>query len=137
MTIAKILEAVNVQVKNSVNDVDKKLWLAQLDGEVVQTLLDTHEGLEPDGGNLWVKHVLHLLGRGAEGAYTGSETPLIPFPYDELYVHYLCFKLYLLFAEYERASAEERQFKERLYAYGNYCNRTYRSKQNTAITTGE
>ncbi|MGI6745199.1 MAG: hypothetical protein BWY46_00738 [Firmicutes bacterium ADurb.Bin300] len=136
----KISEAINYadsNIKNNIDASDKELWLAQLDGRTILSLYDTHKNLALDTDSAWVKHVLFCLGRGeTDGEYTSEDLLLIRFPFDNIYVNYLCSRIYLALFELVRYENEEKLFNEGLKEYENYINRAFAPKAGVEFITG-
>ncbi len=136
----KIGDAINYadsNINNSIGASDKKLWLAQLDGRTILSLYDTRKNLALDTNSAWVKHILFCLGREeTDGEYTNEDLLIIRFPYDKIYVHYLCSRIYLSLFELVRYENEERLFSECLREYENYINRAFAPKSGVDFNTG-
>lgn len=79
MTIEGAIARVDRLRPNSVTDKDKVAWLSSVDGLVHREIILAHEhGEELDA----------FAGYDA-GTDKGTEL-LVPFPYDEIYIHWLC-----------------------------------------------
>ena len=113
MTILEAIRRVDSLRHNTFTQAEKIGWLAQVDALVVQEVLRTHEGSE----------------EAPSGCYD-AQTPLdqqllVPPPYDELYLHYLCAQMDYYHGEYDRYNRSMGMYQAVWSAFANFYNRTH------------
>ena len=113
MTIQEAIAGASAQTKHQFHTDTMVRWLSHLDGMIKTELLDMYEG-------------------GADIAFTpyNPETDmekelLVPFPYDEAYVHYLIRQINFALEENNRANNEAELFADTFYAYRRFYARTH------------
>lgn len=141
MKIADAISYADSFLKNTIS-IDLKIrWLAELDGKILIELFGTHtdsEGntLSPADGS-WTTYVNNLV--------TPSETITVPiqqdelfaeFPYDDMYIHLLLYKMYFAVQEINKANNELTEFNDVYDKFASYINRTYLPLQNNRFITG-
>lgn len=137
MKIKKAIEYADSYIKNDIDAAVKQLWLKELDGNIMQNLYSGYKKAPYDKENAWARHVLHYLGKEKEDyQYTEDDLLLIKFPFDGIYVHYLCMRMYLAFNELTRYENEQALFNESLKGYKDYINRSLTSNKKTKFTIG-
>ena len=112
MTIGDVIDQCNRIWPNQYTKPDMLRWLSEVDGRIFS--------------ELWCAHV-----EAADGPFTGYDenTPdntelLAVFPYDGMYVHYLCAMVDYYNAEYARYNNGMMQFNEIYADYSKWFNRT-------------
>jgi hypothetical protein len=91
-------------------------WLSQLDGKIKNDIIDTHEGGED----------IVFNGYGAD---TPTDTKLlVPFPYDDMYRHWLEAQIDYVNGEYTRYNNSMTMFNAAYSEYEHYYNRTHKPK---------
>lgn len=129
MKIGKAIDYADAHIKNGIAQSVKELWLSELDGKIILNLCDTRKNSAYDPDSAWTKHILHYLGRESDDAeYTLDDSLLVRFPFDGLYVHYLCMRMYLACYELIRYENEAKLFGESLKEYENYISRSFAPK---------
>ncbi|NLA73545.1 MAG: hypothetical protein GX848_06925 [Clostridiales bacterium] len=137
MKIKKAIEYADSYIKNDIDAAVKKFWLRELDGDIMQNLFSFYKEPPYNKDNRWAKHILHYLGKEREDSeYTEDDFLLIRFPFDGIYVHYLCMRMYLAFNELTRYENEQALFNESLKGYKDYINRSQTVKKKTKFTIG-
>lgn len=112
MTILEAIRRVDSLRHNSFTQAEKIGWLAQVDALVASELIHTHESAEE-----------------APPCYD-AQTPLdqqllVPPPYDEMYLHYLCAQMDYYHAEYDRYNRSMGLYQALWSAFTNFYNRTH------------
>lgn len=118
MTIQEAIDRVDALKPNKYSDEQKKEWMSELDGMIHKELILTHEGEEEktfDGYN--------------------SETPmntqlLVPYPYCEIYQHYISSQIDLGNAELDKYNNDKTLYNNAYMTYAAYYNRTHMPKSN-------
>lgn len=129
MKIKKAIDYANAHIKNDIDASVKERWLSELDGKIMIEVYDTRKDIIYDQDSRWSRHILYYLGReDTDVEYTQEESLLIRFPFDEIYVNYLCMRMYLAYYELVRYENEEKLFQESLKEYKNYINREFAQK---------
>lgn len=113
MTILEAIQRVDALRHNTFTQEEKIGWLAQVDGQVQEDLIRTHE--DPEGKDF---------------RYYDAQTPLdrellVPPPYDELYLHYLQAQMDYYNAEYDRYNRSMGMYQAVWSAFANFYNRTH------------
>lgn len=122
MTILEALEQVRELKPNQYSDEVLVGWLSELDGRLWQNVFCHYE----DGHEA-----------GCPMPYTAEDMErvlLVPHPYTELYVTYLCAKVDYLNAEYERYNNGIILFNAQEQAFMDAYNRGHMPKQDAVIT---
>ena len=121
MTILEAIQRADLLRPNQLDPAVKLRWLSTLDGQVHRELLRAFpETPEPFTG----------YGEDTELRQTGL---LIPYPYDELYLHYLLMRLDLEHGELDRYNADAAAFNRLWQSYAAaYC-RGHRPKGVTGL----
>ncbi len=129
MKIGKAIDYANAHIKNGIDASVKELWLSELDGKLLLGLYGTRKNAVYDPDSAWTKHILHYIGReSSDTVYTHEDSLLVRFPFDGLYVHYLCMRTYLACYELTRYENEAKLFGESLREYEDYINRSFAPK---------
>jgi len=103
MTITQAIERADAATPNTYAASDKIRWLSALDGRIRKEIIDRHEG-----------------GTSAPSAEYGEETDtvlLVPAPWDELYVHWLCAMIHYANGEIKRYNNALALFDESYAAF--------------------
>ena len=113
MTILEAIHRVDALRHNVFTQEEKIGWLAQVDGLVTEDLIRTHEA-----------------GEGQTFRTYDAETPLeqqllVPAPYDELYLHYLCAMMDYHNGEFDRYNRSMGLSQAVLSAFTNFYHRTH------------
>ena len=113
MTIAQALSRTAAVKPGPFSDADKLAWLSELDGQIDQELIRTHEGA-PEAPFL---------------PYTADTDPetnlLVPDPYSKLYISCLCARMDFYSAEYARFNNTQRRFEVDYREAADWYNRTH------------
>ena len=114
MTILEALGRVDSLRHNTFTQAEKIRWLAQVDGLVDRELRCTHEPKQTEPFQCYDEQ-------------TPLDQPLlVPSPYDELYLHYLCAQMDYYHAEYDRYNRSMAMYQAVRTAFVNEYNRTHR-----------
>lgn len=120
MTIKDAITAANARRQNQIQDDTMVGWLSSMDMQLVIDFLNKYHGAEKFGF------------RGYSMEDWESEL-IVPAPWDEIYIHYLCMRIDLengdnsqYNADGNRFSAEEQKFKQ-------HINRKFRRKSEYAL----
>ena len=112
MQIGKAMETARELMPTGVSDEQLLRWLSVLDGQVKVEIIDTHEG-------------------GESTVFTGynEETELerellIPWPYDNVYEHYLTAQILFTNGELEEYDVAAERYNESYAAFAAHYNRT-------------
>ena len=116
----KIIEAINridSLKHNTYSESEKVLWLSEVDLEVKNTVLDTHEGNE-----------VEFTGYDDD---TDRQTELlIPAPYDKAYLLWMEAQIDYYNGEYDKYNNALEMFYEALDGFKKHYNRTHMPKGN-------
>ena len=114
ITIQEVIDDIDSKKPNSFTDDEKKLWLSQVDGKVYTELFMTHEY------------------PGELPPFTGydQDTPpdtelLIPYPYTDVYKHYLASKMDLSNAELQKYANDHTMYNAEWTTFSDYWTRTH------------
>ena len=114
MTISEALRRVDALRHNTFSQEEKIRWLAQVDSQIWEDLVCTHEGAEEKAFR-------------AYDAQTPLDQQLLaPPPYDELYLHYLEAQMDYYYGEADRYNRSMGMYRAVLSAFTNFYNRTHR-----------
>ena len=114
MTILEAIGRVDSLRHNTFTQAEKIGWLAQVDGLVDRELVRTHEGKPEEPFRCYDEQ-------------TPLDQPLlVPPPYDELYLHYLCAQMDYYHAEYDRYNRSMGMYQAVLSSFTNFYNRAHR-----------
>lgn len=103
MTITNAIERADRSAPNNYTSADKIRWLSLLDGRIKQEIIDRHEGAQAV--------VFTEYGDDVE------QELLVPAPYDELYLHWLCAMIYYAGGEIARYNNALARFDEDYKAF--------------------
>lgn len=112
----KIIEAINrldALRPNTYTFQEKLAWLSALDGMVFENIIKTHEGAAIES---------------FEGYADQNDTErelLIPSPYDEAYIHWLCAKVDYYNGESAKYANSSAQYNAVFGEYSRWYNRTH------------
>ena len=121
MTIKEALELCDRRRPNLYGDADKRQWLSDLDGRIYTEMSGAYEE-EP------------FSDYSGYDENTPEDTKLlVPFPYDELYVHYLTAQVDYWNAEYARYANDMTMFASGYTAFTDWYNRTHMPRQKTTV----
>lgn len=116
MTILEAISRVDSLRHNTFTQAEKIGWLAQVDGQIARELVQTHEPAQTESFRCY------------DGQTPMDQQLLVPTPYDELYLHYLCAQMDYYHAEYDRYNRSMGMYQAVLSAFTNFYNRTHRPK---------
>ena len=113
MTILEAIHRVDALRHNTFTQEEKVQWLAQVDALIDREVIRTHEG----------------SGEHSFRVYD-EQTPLeqellVPPPFDELYLHYLCAMMDYHNAEFDRYNRSMGLYQAVMTAFTNFYNRTH------------
>lgn len=112
MTIQTAIERIDGLKPNKYTDEQKIAWLSELDGMVFRELLLTHQ--QPQ--------IIEFEGYSE----TDLETELlVPFPYTDVYQHYLAMQMDLANAELQKYANDKILFNNAYNTYSDYYTRTH------------
>ena len=106
MTISQALSRVDALCPNTRPIAEKLAWLSQVDGQILELMSGYDSPTHPAVGAPSEREPAHLIPYGEDDL--GVEL-LIPFPHDEVYVHYLhAMIMYAMgeFSKYENAMVQ-------------------------------
>lgn len=136
MTVAGLIEQFNAERPNDIADEVKVGWLQKCEQMIINEILKSHEhDLEDDN-----RIVLGVSGSTLVVTPPGSfEThidtfdmdtiPLVPAPYDDLYLYYLDQRIAWNNNDTKRYNAASDKYNSAYLSYQQYCNRTYKTKK--------
>ena len=114
----KIIEAINridSLKHNTYSQLDKILWLSELDWDVKLNIIDTHEGQD-------------ITFSGYDDQTDLQTELLIPAPYDKVYLLWLEAQIDYYNGEYDRYNNAMEMFSAAFEGFANYYNRTHMPK---------
>lgn len=114
----KIIDAINridSLKHNSYSQLDKILWLSELDWDVKLNIIDTHEGQ-------------NIAFSGYDDQTDLQTELLIPAPYDKVYLLWLEAQIDYYNGEYDRYNNAMEMYGTAFDSYANYYNRTNKPK---------
>ena len=115
MRIDEILADVDEIKPNTYDDNVKLRWLSELDGKIFDQIILTHEHEVPEEGELTFEPYQSL-----------SEDLLVPFPYTDLYRHYLFAMIDYSNGETDRYQNSMVMFNASYQEFTNWYNRTHK-----------
>lgn len=113
----KIVEAINKidsLMHNTYNEQDKVAWLSELDSDVKQHIIDTHEGAEA------------VTFTGYDDNTDLQTELLVPAPFDSVYLRWLEAQIHYHNGEYDRYNNAIILYNTAFDAFASYYNRTHR-----------
>jgi hypothetical protein len=110
VTAGEVLARVDELLPNAIGAAEKRRWLCQAEGFVVQEILRAHEGGEDTP-------VPEALADGDE--------LLVPAPYDELYRHYVESQIHYANGEMARCANASSAWNNAFLTYRDYYARTH------------
>lgn len=116
MTIQEAIDRVDTIKPNKYTEAQKITWLSELDGMIHQELILTHEGAEDE----------NFEGYTSETEKTTEL--LVPYPYCEVYQHYLSSQIDLGNAELDKYNNDKTLYNNAYMTYAAYYNRTHMPK---------
>lgn len=114
MQIGKAMEAARELMPSGVEDEQLLRWLSTLDGQVKVEIIDTHAGGES------------VVFTGYDEETDLGKELLIPWPYDNVYEHYLTAQMLFANGEIDEYNVAAARYNESYAAYAAYYNRTHR-----------
>lgn len=106
MTITQAIERADAMTPNTYSALDKIRWLVTLDGRIKKEIIDRHEGGELISATEYSEDIDMLL--------------LVPAPWDELYVHWICAMIHYANGEIKRYNNALALFDESYTAYARH-----------------
>jgi len=120
MTIAEAIKRIDTLKPNKYRDREKVMWLSELDGQVHGEILTAHEGaLSP-----FVPYEYTEPEDGAEPAWKSVEL-LVPFPYNDVYQHWLAVQIDLANNEINKYAQDKELFNSAYLTFSDYYTRTH------------
>lgn len=111
MTIKEIIIRVDKMIENDISSEEKCRWLSVLDGLIWQNLLTPHGEGETKPEYEWVDD--------------GDTELIAPFPYDEMYYHWLACKIYLARHEVELYNNAAELYGKYYHDFAQWYNREH------------
>ena len=124
MTVGEVIARVDELKLNQYGRKEKIGWLSTLDGLMVREVLAWHEGIDED--------VLAFAGYGEEDL---EAELVVPFPYAELYDHYLMAQIDYMNGEMDHYNNCMVMYNMAVARYADWVNRTYRPIQGDGVRT--
>ena len=125
MKLQEVLTQIDHVKPNQYDDATLVRWVSGLDGLLYNEIISWHD---PQAEKQWDPSVLPY--RAAGGM---TEELLVPAPYDDIYVKYLCAQVDYHNAEFERYNNSMVMYNMALSAYADWVNRNRKPKQEKAI----
>ena len=120
MTIQEAITKVDRQRPNHVKDEDKIAWLSELDGMIHKEIIMSHD---------------HTEDQEAYDGYDGNTdlnmSLLAPFPYDDIYIHWLISNIDMVNLEIDKYNNDRTLFNNAYDTLSDYWTRTHMPKQKT------
>lgn len=113
MTIQTAIDRIDTLKPNKYTDMQKVAWLSELDGMVFSELLMTHE--QPS----------IITFDGYDESTSNDEELLVPYPYTDVYQHYLAMQMDLANAELQKYANDKILFNNAYNTYSDYYTRTH------------
>lgn len=113
MTIQTAIDRIDSLKPNKYTDMQKVAWLSDLDGMIFRELLLTHE--QPP----------IITFDGYDESTSRNEELLVPFPYTDVYQHYLAMQMDLANAELQKYANDKILFNSAYNTYSDYYTRTH------------
>lgn len=139
-TVAGIIEQYNNERPNQVADNLKVNWLRKCEKMIINEILISHEHDLEDEDRVTLGVAGSTLIIKPAGSFEqhidsfGMDTvPLVPEPYDELYVFYLDSKIAYNNNDTKRYNTASARYNEALLSYQQYCNRTWKTRQRPGV----
>lgn len=110
MTVNEVLDTIDEIQPTSISREMQTSWLRQLDMELYQNVIATHEGAEDMAPSAGMDETSELL---------------VPAPYDAIYVHWLQSRIDYTLGEYGRYNNSNAMFEADRTAFANWYNRTH------------
>ena len=114
----KIIEAINridSLMRNTYTQNDKVAWLSEVEFDVVNNVINTHEGDE-------------ITFSGYDGSTDLQTELLIPAPFDKVYLLWMEAQIDYYNGEYDKYNNAADLFTANYEAFKNYYNRTHKPK---------
>ena len=118
MTVNEAILLADRQRPNACAQLDKILWLSELDGRIKNEILDAREGFED------------VVFTGYTGVSDGGTTLLAPHPYDCIYAYWLFTKIDFVNGETARFNNSALMFNTAWINLSSYVCRNYPPKTN-------
>lgn len=115
MTIAEVIQSIDVMKPNNYSEVDKIKWLSELDGTIKKEIMDTHEGES-------------VIFEGYDGKTSLEMELLVKAPYDNIYLPWLESKIDYSNGEYAKYNNSVTVFNTNYTTFVNVYNREHMPK---------
>ena len=116
MKIIEAIKRIDSLMHNTYTEGDKVEWLSELDREVKETIIDTHEGGE------------EVIFTDYDDITDLQTELLIPAPYSKAYLLWLEAQIHYYNGEIDKYNNAMDMFNETYDGFKNYYNRTHRPK---------
>ncbi|MBE6693385.1 MAG: M20 family metallopeptidase [Ruminococcaceae bacterium] len=116
MTVSEAIARVDTLKPNDISLDEKLRWLSELDGRIKLEVIDTHEG----GGEVGFR------------PYTQDNTDavlLVPFPHDDIYIHWLSMQISYVQGELKKYNAAAALYNSALSGFKQYYNSVHMPRQ--------
>ena len=113
MTLIEAITRCDDQKLNDYTHEEKVEWLSRLDGRIKNDIIDTHEGAEDVDFERYSVNT------------DQNKELLVPFPYDDLYIHWLHAQVDYANGEYGKYNNSQVMFNDAYAAFENHYNRTH------------
>lgn len=119
MTIAEAIQRIDTLKPNRYRDKEKVMWLSELDGQIYSEIIMAHEGDVPP-------FAPYKYTEPEDGVAAWQDIQLlVPFPYSELYQHWLAVQIDLANAEINKYAQDKELFNSAYMTFGDYYTRTH------------
>ena len=115
MTINEIITRVDKMIDNDFTLEEKTRWLSVLDGLIWENVMQPHAAGETFGEYEWADDQDTAL--------------LVPFPYDELYYHWLACKIYLAHKEIDLYNNAAELYGKYYHDFAQWWNREHPTQE--------
>jgi hypothetical protein len=115
MTIAEVIQSIDVMKPNNYSEVDKIRWLSELDGGIKKEIMDTHEGES-------------VIFEGYDGKTSLEMELLVKAPYDNIYLPWLESKIDYSNGEYAKYNNSVTVFNTNYTTFVSAYNREHMPK---------
>lgn len=125
MRLIEILNRIDSLKQNQLEDAVKRSWLSDMEEQIVNEVVKTHEMPERVLGNELVQRYLET-GERMYDENTDPDTELIaPPPYDDLYFWWLAAKVDLINLDNKQYKNDYQMYNNAYLTFQDYWNRTY------------
>ena len=125
MKLIEVLNRIDSLKQNQLDDAVKRGWLSDMEEQIVNEVVETHEMPEKVLGNELVQRYLET-GERMYDEGTDPDTELIaPPPYDDLYFWWLAAKVDLINLDNKQYKNDYQMYNNAYLTFQDYWNRTY------------